>query len=166
MPCKAPHHIHKSPSQILSLCMLRVLRRLRIMEHWPVHWKLFTVTYEIEIAQNWKGLSTMTGQCWQCQSLAVIDSGQVICSVAWFWCLTMNKTYLWLISFLVLMDSEVCPVEYLMHIFKLLCKPFMKYTGIHSSVKMHRSFSKFKLLITLHKSMNGAYTEKLKLCLF
>jgi hypothetical protein len=30
-------------------------------QHWPVHPKLFTVTDEIEIAQNWKELSTTTG---------------------------------------------------------------------------------------------------------
>jgi hypothetical protein len=63
-----------------------------------------------------------------------------------------NKTYPCLTSFLVLLDLEICPVEYLMHIFKFWCRPyitFVKYTGIHSSVKMHHSFSKFELSITL-----------------
>jgi hypothetical protein len=32
-------------------------------QHWPASPKVFTVTHEIEIAQNWKRLSTTTGQC-------------------------------------------------------------------------------------------------------
>jgi hypothetical protein len=100
------------------------------------NWPVFTIS---EASSHWQWLGDL-----QCCPILVFD-----CNTYSILTRVGSKAHPCLTSFLVLMDFEICPVEYLMQIFKFWCRPIMKYADIFSSVKMRHSFSKFKLSITL-----------------